>query len=58
MRAPLPADQPVEGHHQSEGTARDAKEDDAKEYALHALITLLVLAITESTQEADCDGRQ
>ena len=37
--AALPADQPVDGDHQAEGEARDAKKYDAEEHALHLLLT-------------------
>ena len=43
IQTALPANQPVECHHQSEGEARDANEDDAKEYAMHVLITAAAL---------------
>jgi hypothetical protein len=40
LRRPVsPADQLVEGDHRSKGEAGDAQEYDAKEYALHVLIT-------------------
>jgi hypothetical protein len=56
--------EPVQGDHQSEGEAPHGKERNAKEYALHALITFKYragsgdLAITESAQEPDREGRQ
>ena len=52
-QATLPADQPVESHHQSEGQACDANEDDAKEYVLHVLTTTAPLVGSELQSNSD-----